>query len=485
MRELLVDGVRVFHAEGPARTTAALLVGVGLRDETFMQVGVTHLVEHLAMGTLPRSHLDSNAGVDVDRTVFHATGRPQEVGAFLESVCRALGDLPLERVEREVGVLLAEDCAGADLTMAAAWAARYGLAGPGLAATRGAGPEALTPEQVLAHARRWFVSGNAAVAVVGPLPEGLRLPLPRGGRPVRTDPPAREQDGPQWVQGPYGGVGLLLEVEDAQDPVAVVAVDVLVDRLQDVARTRHGLSYSVRVEVLAVGGRDLVSVAVDAREGRVSDVAGLVWAELADLAERGPAAGELAHAVGGVLRRTDPADPEVLEAEAPRAASAAVAGARLRPVRELAAQVRGVTAAQVADVLAGARRGALVTVPQGEHLRGRGIAERTWCRVGGELPAGRSYRPNALARLFARGARRQLVLGEEALGLRDADGDQHLIAWDEVVGALPLDGDEGVSVAGRGLCVIDVHRDVFGAGAVADVRSRLAARGLPGAAPAR
>ena len=79
MQRIEIDGVPAFTAPGPERITAVLSFGVGLRDEAFAAVGVTHLIEHLVMGTLPKSHLRCNAMVTVDVTAFYATGRPEAV----------------------------------------------------------------------------------------------------------------------------------------------------------------------------------------------------------------------------------------------------------------------------------------------------------------------------------------------------------------------------------------------------------------------
>ena len=148
VQRTVIDGVPVFSAGGRERTTAALVFGVGLRDETFATIEVTHLVEHLAMAALPRTHLRCTAVTDVDPTTFSATGRPEAVGAFLEGVCRALSDLPTERMDLEVGVLQAESCGTSHSTMGALWAARFGLTGPGLVLAAGPGPEYLTEETV-------------------------------------------------------------------------------------------------------------------------------------------------------------------------------------------------------------------------------------------------------------------------------------------------------------------------------------------------
>jgi hypothetical protein len=103
VQRIEIAGVPVFTAPGPDRVTAALMFGVGLRDETYATLGVTHLIEHLVMGALPKSHLDCNATVDVESTMFYATGKPEAVATFLTRVCEALSDLPTDRMALEVG----------------------------------------------------------------------------------------------------------------------------------------------------------------------------------------------------------------------------------------------------------------------------------------------------------------------------------------------------------------------------------------------
>lgn len=197
-----MDGVPVFTAPGDGPVTAALVFGVGVRDESYRTLGITHLVEDRVMGALPRTHLECNAMVDLESTTFVATGRADQVAAFLAWVCAALADLPTGRIALETGVLEAEGVPGAHPTAAVLWGARFGLRGPGMAVAGGGVPGPLHPDDVLAHARRWFVSGNAALAWHGSLPEDLRLALPRGPRPVRGVPAARPQAAPDGRPAP-------------------------------------------------------------------------------------------------------------------------------------------------------------------------------------------------------------------------------------------------------------------------------------------
>jgi hypothetical protein len=71
------------------------------------------------------------------------------------------------------------------------------------------------------------------------------------------------------------------------------------------------------------------------------------------------------------------------------------------------------------------------------------------------------------------------VLGEHALSLRDADGDVHTIAWEQVESVFPLAGDAGLAVAGSNLCLVPVEAAVFGRRGVEQVRAHLRDRVPP------
>ena len=472
MQRIDVDGVPVFTAPGPGRTTAGLVFGVGLRDETFATREVTHLVEHLVMGSLPKSHLKSNAMTDVDSTVFHATGRPDAVRAFLEGVCRALSDLSLDRMPLEVGVLQAESCSPGGRTVAAMLAARYGLADVGLTVTDGPGPDCLTEDAVRAHAARWFVRENAALWCSGELPAGLTLPLPGGPRPVRARPALRPQDGPVWTKGEMPGVGLLLASDGPWDPALRVAVDVLRERLTDVARRARGLTYHVDLTTVDVtADRREVALVLDAREGQESAVAGILWDQYSDLCHEGPTAEELAHAVAGFEEQIDGEAEAVAEADLTDAAYRYVSGLPFVSVAQGLEAWRGVTAEAATRSLRASRAGALLYVPEEAPYAGPagGGGRRHMCNVLPELPAGSVFRTPALARMLSRATRLTLVVADGQLVHRDADGDVHGVAWDVVEAVVPIDDERGVAVVGRNNCVVVVHPDLYGRRAVEKV----------------
>ncbi|MGY1735232.1 hypothetical protein [Geodermatophilus sp. SYSU D00684] len=473
MQRTVIDGVPVFTAGGRERTTAALVFGVGLRDETFPTIEVTHLVEHLAMAALPRTHLRCNAVTDVDSTAFFATGRPDAVAAFLEGVCRALADLPTERLAAEAGVLQAEGCGTGSSTVSALWAARYGLTGPGLTVSAGPGPEYLTEETVRAHAARWFVRSNAALWCHGPLPGGLRLPLPDGPRPARRVPVPRPQDGPVWTHTDAPGVGLLLATDTPGDAALTVGVDVLQDRLRERARHDRGLSYGVDSLTLDLApDRREVAVVVDARTGRDAEVAGLLWQTFAELCADGPDAAEVAHAVAGLEAELD--DEDAVGTELADAAYCAATGLPFRPAADTLAAWRAVTPAQVTAALRRAGATAVLGVPDTAAWDGpAGVARRPLCGTLRELPAGTVFRPPLLRRLLDPAARVALVVSDDGLAHTDADGDVHGIPWSRVEAVVPTDDGRGVSVVGRDLCGVRVHPDLYGRRAVAAVTGRV------------
>ncbi|WP_336027983.1 insulinase family protein [Geodermatophilus sp. FMUSA9-8] len=486
MQRTVVDGVPVFSAGGRERTTAALVFGVGLRDETFATIEVTHLVEHLAMAALPRTHLRCNAVTDVDSTSFFATGRPEAVRAFLEAVCRALADLPIDRIAAEVGVLQAEGCGSASTTVSALWAARYGLTGPGLTVSAGPGPEYLDEDTVRAHAARWFVRGNAALWCHGPLPAGLRLPLPEGPRPVRRAPAPRPQDGPVWTRTDVPGVGLLLATDRPADAALAVGVQVAGERLRERARHGRGLSYAVDSLTLDLApDRREVALVVDARSGRDAEVADLLWATFAELCADGPSDGEVAHAVAGLEAELD--EEDAAGAELADAAYCAATGLPFRTAAQTLATWRAVTPAAVREALRRAEPTAVLAVPDTVAWEGpAGVARRPLCGTLPGLPAGTPFRPPWHRRLLDPAARVALVLSDEGLAHRDADGDVHGIPWSRVEALVPTADGRGVTVVGRDLCCVLVHPDLYGRRALAAVVERVPAAllRLPGAAAA-
>ncbi|MET8254617.1 insulinase family protein [Micromonospora sp. NPDC005197] len=456
MERTEIDGVPVRWKQGPAPLSATLLFGCGARDETFRTIGVTHLIEHLVMSTLPRLHHEHNASVDLHVTEFTATGRPEQIVAFLAAVCDGLRALPLDRLEKEAGVLAAEGGHCTDPTTAALLTQRLGVQGAGLAPWTGPGYDRLTPEQIREYAARWFVAGNAVLLLTGPPPEGLRLPLPAGPRPDHLAPTPVATAEPIWCEHLVPSVGVSLVGDD--DAAMVLGCQVLSQRLEQIARRTHGLSYEVGGDVVLLGnGQQLVTVTVDAREGQEPQVAALLWEELNRLATEGPTAAELAEECAAAREMIE--DPRAVEAYLHRSGFRELLGLpQITPEQRLA-DFLAVTPEDVRVRFQAALPSAHLVVPCGVTLSLPGLTEGGCPRLP-EQPEGRVFHPPMLAKVLAREARGlRLILTDDGVALRDPDGDVHLVRFDEVVGV----EEDGVArtVFGRNGCHILVDPDMF------------------------
>ncbi len=312
MRDMQIDGVPVFVADGPSPSVVGLVFGVGRADETFVRGGLTHLVEHLAMSAPGRTTYECNASVDLRRTEFTATGTPEQVRDFLELICRALGDLPLDRLRVEVDVLRTEGAAAAPPAVGTLLTERYGLTGPGLGGVREPALTSLTAEDVRDWARTWFTRGNAALWVTGPVPAGLRLPLPDGEPPARPPLWRSPVPTPAWTEtGSPGAVSLGGELPPGI--AGSVTLEVLRRRVEDALRHRRGVAYAVTADRLPLDAVTRFGVLVtDVRAGQEDLVAAVLWREVQRLADEGPTADELEHERRSI---TDALDAPRSEAE--------------------------------------------------------------------------------------------------------------------------------------------------------------------------
>ncbi|WBQ03452.1 hypothetical protein [Kribbella sp. CA-293567] len=469
-----VDGVRLLrHRDVQEHTDVTLTFAVGARDETLRTVGVAHAVEHLVMSTVRQLPIQIEAEVDLTTTSFAASGSPARVGEFLNRLCAALADPPVDRLAVEAGVLAAEDGWAAHPMAAFLLFARYGAAGPGLTWLEGAGYDGLTAEHVASFARKWFVPGNAVLQVSGPLPDGLELRLPQGPAPSREYPVGRLLDGPSAVgYGIPGGAVLLTLPSDDAARVPMLAMNVLENRIEE--QCRHVAGHSYVVDSQAVG-RDFIIFA-EAREGTEEAVARAVAEALTDLAAHGPSEEELTLAVARLEESLATTDRELASAfgvtmrqlmgEPPLAPIDVVLAKQVRP-----ADIAAVLRAALPSAIGYAEHEAL------DAWKAHGFHPEAHCRVVPELPAGKVYKPSLTARTFFKDARSLvLVQTEQGLAVRDEDG-VHEIRWDEVAGVMRTDGP--TVVLGTNGCAIPVDPQMFrGSGAALDELARRTDPGL-------
>ncbi|MFF0486567.1 insulinase family protein [Streptomyces sp. NPDC004435] len=463
MHRDLIDGVPVLWAEAPGPLEAALVFGCGVSDETFRTLGVTHLVEHLAMSTLPRLHYDHNASVTLSLTEFTVSGRPEQVADFLGRVCEALSSLPLDRIEREAGVLAAEGSGATDPTSAELLSFRYGTQGAGLASWDGPGPDRIPVEAVRDTATRYFHSGNAVLVLTGPPPAGLRLPLPAGERPDRGTAQPVLQPGPLWFQAEVPGPGLALR-GDLDDPALILAHAVLLERLRKLVRHQEGLTYEIDGSRRYAGpGEDDFFVRLDAREGQERRVAELLWQESLRLADEGVTEAELAEELAAL--REVWLDPRATSAELGEAAASSLFGVEYQDAQARLNALAKTTPEQARQAFAAALGTALLVVPGETEVELRqpdGTALPSGsCRSEREWPSqGLVCKPSLSDRLLSSAARRaRLAVTAEGVWIRDGDGEVIHVPFDEVVG-VETDGP-GRVVFGRRNCVVPMVPDLF------------------------
>ena len=424
-----VGGVQVFFADGPPSFGGSLLVRVGRSDETAATGGISHLVEHLALPVTGRRALHWNGSVDNILSSFWATGDADLVLPFLAETAERLGALPLERLETERNILLAEEALQGPNPTRLAFALRFGPREHGLVGYDEYGLRALEAEDVAAWARTRFVTGNAAIWLTG-TPEELRADLPPGGRRAAAEP--RELDDLAlpafYPEGPFGMVAFSLLAR--RSSAFAAAVNILEHRVQERIRYELGLSYSPAAEFMPLTD-ELVHtvVAIDTMAANSDRVIEETLTVLETLAADGPTEEELDDERRFADRSLT--DPTEIPGHLFYAAAQHLLGAELVQPAELVRQRKELGREEIAAALAEALETLLVIAPPATARPYR-LAEyplTTAAPINGRVFPSRGF-----------GVRRsrlpQLVVGDEGVTIRTADASRITARFDECVVAL-------------------------------------------------
>ncbi len=450
MAETVVDGVTVtFDDDGdPDEIAAGLTFTLPPGAETADTAGLTHLVWALALASLglirqPDYGSYAGGGVDVDVMVdgtsveFYPDGSADAVVAFLGRLCAALGEPATHLLDVVASRLDPADAVDLDEGCRALLALRYGRTG--LGATYWLSPEtyrAYTAEEVRAHAQRVFTVANAVLDLDGPVPPGLRLPLPPGSQST-SDPalPARIGQ-PAWAAMWRAGAGLT--VRTSPGAAALVAMQVLERRLKSLDQVR----------TMAVDGGPGTTdwlVVAGGRASAAPDAVAAMWRELGALAREEVSSKELDRVVGALV-------------DSMRKITAASDAAA-----EVLDEMVAVRPADVLTVFRHALPTALVTVPYGERAKLDGVTE-VGVATAGYVPDGE-------------------VFPSTRFGFKRADGPRLVLTFDSIshVGetiatvrrsdATLLDASDGrLVLIGADLATVVVDPDRY-AGAESAVRS--------------
>jgi len=242
LRTTDVDGVPVFWVPGRRSLNASLWFRTGMADETLPTSGWLHLLEHLALHDRDSIRTPVNGHVDLLFTSFHAEGEPAEVAGFLHDVCRWLSAPDFAQLEHERRVLRAEGATRTIGTVANHLLWRYGAQGPGLSGYEEFGLSTATPDGLRQLAAATYTRGNAVLALSGPPPAGLRLPLAAGPRqPARRAVPC-DQPAPAGFNDRPGTVAVSGTLP--RSAAATTTLRALERALQRNLRDGAGMGYS-------------------------------------------------------------------------------------------------------------------------------------------------------------------------------------------------------------------------------------------------
>jgi predicted Zn-dependent peptidase len=240
VRHTTVDGIPTLFAPRPGEITAGLAFRVGHADETLPTAGITHLVEHLALYHLGLSDLHYNGATASTYTLFHVTGDETEVVTYLNSVCAALRELPMDRLETEKEILRTEAGSRGQGPMSQMPLWRYGAQGYGLSSYDELGTRSLTADQVRHWAETRFTRDNAVLFLTADrIPDGLDLTLPAGPSSALPVTPA-------YLRGEDGHLVFTSVVR--RSTAAAVFAEVLGRALFQDLRQKGGYSYSAEAD---------------------------------------------------------------------------------------------------------------------------------------------------------------------------------------------------------------------------------------------
>ncbi|WP_051781669.1 MULTISPECIES: insulinase family protein [unclassified Streptomyces] len=243
----VVNGIRTVLARRPGPLTAGLLFRVGRADETLATSGITHLVEHLALHRHGLGDLHYNGATGVTYTHFHVNGSPADVVEYLNGVCAALRDLPMDRLDTEKEILRTEAAGRTSGPGHASALWRYGSRSYGLTGYAELGLQGITADDVRAWAQTRFTAENAVLWITGDtVPEGLDLTLPTGEWQPTPEATSALPTTPAWFRGEDGA--LVLTAVVPRSTAASLFADVLGKELFRALRQKGGYSYTAAAE---------------------------------------------------------------------------------------------------------------------------------------------------------------------------------------------------------------------------------------------
>ncbi len=453
-----VDGVTTIWTESQGPLTAGLLFRTGRVDETLATSGYAHLIEHMALSTLPDAGGRHNGFVGGAVTGFTTIGRPEEVSAYLLSICRALKALPDDRLEAEKQVLEAEASARPYDVSTSLLVWRYGAAGYGLLGLPELGSRSARSEQLHAVVAQRFTSGNAVLWLSGPPPSELRLELPDGPRQQQPPLVPLLPELPCWFLDDHcGGVAVGATVpRSATSSVFHVLASV---RLRARLRTKQAVSYAplVSYDPLDADTAHLMFAADSDRDRRaeLTETFAKTFERLSEVdAEEVESARQ--QLVDGWTGSLAPPPQELAVHEAQRAAMDWIHGRDYEAIEEIAAQAAEVTTLDVEEFGSALQKDALFALPSEARLRPS---------MGRQAPQsnGPPVHGRSLPSVDAPVRRERLVYGPEGASVIMPDGSHCTVRHADLAAAVAHD-DGFVLLIGSDAATISVEPTLWRGG---------------------
>jgi hypothetical protein len=424
LRTTEVDGVPVYWLPGPGTFRANLWFRAGMADEPLPTRGWLHLLEHLALHGRHSIRTPVNGQVSLLHTAFDVEGEPDDVVAHLRDLCRWLSEPDFSELDHERRVLRAESSrrGGSQVGSHLLW--RYGARGAGLAEYDEFGLYTAEPDGLRELAARAFAQGNAVLALSGPPPIGLELPLRPGPRMIPDHAVQCEQSLPGGFAGRPAAIAL--SGTAARSSAAGAMLRAFERGLQGGLRHGSGVGYSAWSSYeLVDADRAMLTVGMDVIPEALRSAVSESIAVLRRLRDRGPDPVELRDDLDAQIRQfgTRPAHQWLPF----MAARDALLGTPVtNSVEELAVETDAVTAAQVREVALSVWRDLLVSVDP----EGGGDPQLTWLGSPPDVAKpsdGRRFRPTDPTSKAA------LTVGTTGVHRETAEG-RTSAAYDEVAG---------------------------------------------------
>ncbi|WP_229073898.1 insulinase family protein [Actinoplanes sp. DH11] len=346
--QLEVGGVPAVLAPTTGPMHAGLVFRVGFADEPLARRGITHLVEHLALHSFGVADYHYNGATGVEYTFFHMQGAEDDIVAFLNGVCAALGDLPMHRLPTEKEILRTEESTRGEGPTEAMPLWRHGARDYGVATYPEWGLGGITPDDLRAWVARYFTVENAALWIAGPgVPAGLDLKLPHGERRPAPAPSSALPVRPAFFPGPSNVVAWDAVVD--RSTTAGVFSGVLERSLFRSLRQESGLSYTVQAGYEPrSGGRAVITAFADALPEKQSAVLGGFVDVLASLRLGLVEQSDVTAVVNQRIEELNRAEEN--GTRLPGQAFNLLAGRPVQSAEELLAELRAVTRDGVAEV---------------------------------------------------------------------------------------------------------------------------------------